>query len=237
MQETVELRAAIENLYAVFSTFPLREDTNACACCHKPGEERRLHEKPLRELRPQNLEQYAWDALFVWGSVDDFKHFLPRIFELAAAHGNEFADPPVVFNKLYHGEWHYWPETERRAVQEYLKALWNCVINSPPDEYHGEEIEDWLCGIAQAESDLLPYLNTWNGLSTENAVFNLASFIAETDFADPGRRATAFWEERGELLNQVAAWVRSEEVIARLRTLASECPDNAFVERAITALI
>jgi hypothetical protein len=40
-------------------------------------------------------------AFFVWGDVTDFKHFLPRISELAVERGHAFEDTSVVFNKLH----------------------------------------------------------------------------------------------------------------------------------------
>ena len=236
MEETVELRTAIENLYAVFGAYPLRDDTNACTCCHNPEDERRIHKASLRILKPEHLEQFATDALFVWGNVDDYKHFLPRIFELAVAHEGEFVDQAIVFNKLHHGEWRSWPDAEQQAVEHFFEALWPCVLNVQPHEFYGVEIEDWLCGIAQALADLSPYLNAWVAIETENARLNLARFIADTDFGNPSRHAYAFWEERAELFAQVAAWVRSDVVRAKMGVIASEHPEYGYVERAFTFL-
>jgi hypothetical protein len=236
VEQTAELRTAIENLYATFASYPLRRDTNACTCCHSPEDEKRLHKNSLRELRAEDLELYATDALFVWGDVDDFKHFLPRIFELAAKYGEEFADQPIIFNKLYHGEWRYWPDAEQSAVEHFFRALWTCLLNQEPRDHFGDEIEDWLCGIAQAAFCLSPYLDAWLALETENARLNLARFIAETDFLLPNHHATAFWGERAELFSEVAAWVRGGAVKARMSVIASEYPQYDFVERAFTSL-
>lgn len=170
------------------------------------------------------------------GNVDDFRHFLPRIFELAVAYGEEFVDQSIVFNKLYYGEWRYWPETEQSVVEHFLRALWTCVLNQEPRDYFGNEVEDWLCGIAQAVSELSPYLAAWLALETENAGLNLARFIAETDFLNPSQHATAFWGERAELFAEVAAWVRGDAVKARMNAIASEYPQYDFVERAFTSL-
>jgi len=136
MQETSELRTVIESLYEIFATYPLRADTNACACCHSAYDEQRLHTKPFRKLNADDWRQYAGDALFVWCEVDDFKHFLPRIFELEVAHGDSFVDPQ-------------------------------------PPEFNVMEIEDWLCGIAQAEVQLSPYLGKWLATETDNARLTL----------------------------------------------------------------
>lgn len=207
MEETSELRAAIENLYVAFASYPLRDDTNPCACCHSPEDEKRLHRASLRNLSTEHLQQYAADALLVWGSGPDFKHFLPRIFELQVANGWDWVDPEVAFNKLRHGEWRYWPAIEQHAIEKFFDALWACILDGRPHPDYGWEIEGWLCGIAQAVSNLSPYLEAWTGLDTENANLNLASLIAETDFADPNSRPTAYWETSAELFAQVGAWV------------------------------
>lgn len=232
MEETSELRAAIENLYAAFAMYPLRDDTDACACCHNPQDERRLHAKPLRKMNSKDLRQYAADALFVWGDVTDFKHFLPRIFELSLAEGGEFVDPQVVFKKLYHGDWRSWPDGEQRIIEHFLVALWRCVLDSPPRELHGEQVEDWLCGIAQAVGQLSPYLKIWIEMNMENARLNLAGFIANSGFANPNRDPSGYWGERAELFQEVVTWIRSDAVKAKMVTIATEFPQYDFVERA-----
>jgi len=232
MEGTTGLRVAIEGLYSAFATYALRGDTNACACCQATEDEKQLHRKQLREIGSDDLQQYANDALLVWGDVSDFKHFLPRIFELTVAHGAEFADPQVVCKKLYHGEWRYWPGTEQRAVERFFDVLWNCALESQPQESNGEEIEGWLCGIAQAASRLSPFLNLWLTNGTENAALNLAGFIAYTDFANPRCHASGYWADRTELFDEVVAWLRSDEVKAKMTGIASKFPQYDFVERA-----
>lgn len=134
MEETLELQSAIEGLYATFAPYPLRDDTNACPCCHRPEDEKLLHKRSLRELSTRDMELFATDALFVWGDVDDFRHFLPRIFELAVMHGQAFVDQSIVFNKLHHGEWRYWAEVEQVAIESFFQALWTCILNQEPRE-------------------------------------------------------------------------------------------------------
>ena len=80
-----ELKDAIEGLYRVFERYPLRPSTEPCLHCHEPDEERVLHEHLLRELSAEDLSGYAGEALMVWGTEVDFKHFLPRIMEITVA--------------------------------------------------------------------------------------------------------------------------------------------------------
>jgi hypothetical protein len=236
MQLDADLRRAVEDLYEDFSAYKLRRDTQACPCCHTTYDEERLHKLPLRELKADDLRQFAYDALLVWGSEDDFKHFLPRLFELEAEYGADFVDPEILLSKLRHGEWRYWPNPEQRAIERFLRVLWFSVINRDPDDLSGIEIESWLCGIAQAESRLAPFLESWVDSRRENPRLNLAAFIADTDFADPNSKAEAFWGERYELFNEVKDWVRSDAVRAEIKELTLTYPQIEFVERAYLML-
>jgi hypothetical protein len=79
-------------------------------------------------------------------------------------------------------------------------------------------------------------LEAWTGSDTENANLNLASFIAETDFADPNNRPTAYWETSAELFAQVGAWVRGDVVKEKMKAIAAKYPEYDFVERAYVSL-
>jgi hypothetical protein len=236
MEETTELRAAIEDLYAAFASYPLRADTDACPCCHSAYDEQRIHRNPLRKLDADDLRQYAQDALHVWGAVEDFKHFLPRIFELEVADSDSLVDPQVAFGKLSYGEWRSWQPAEQGSIESFSKVLWDCVLDTEPHEFYGTEIEDWLCGIAQAETHLSPYLGRWLATKTENARLNLAAFIAHTNFAKPNQPPNDYWNNCPELFDEVAAWVRGDSVKAEMTNIAAEYPQYDFVERAYISL-
>ncbi len=93
-----ELAAAIDQLYVAFQAYPLPAKTYPCPCCHSVDSDRPLYSRPLRKLRPEDLEQYSRDALLVWGGVDEFRHFLPRIFEITvSAERFSFVDREIIF--------------------------------------------------------------------------------------------------------------------------------------------
>src|SRR5579859_1859467 len=229
MKETSELRDSIENLYEVFGAYPLRADTEACSCCHSPSDEKRLHAKPLRLLTADDLRLYATDALLVWGGTDDFKHFLPRAFELLVAHGDEFVDPQVALRKLYHAEWGTWPDVERKSVRRFSSAAWSALLDSEPCEPYGQEMDDWVCGLAQSEPELSPYLKSWLEAETETAGLNLAAFIGYAHIASP---PNGYWSDRVESFNEISTWVRSEAVKKVMMKVAASTPRYEFVERA-----
>lgn len=59
-----------------------------------------LHSKKLRELENKEICGYAFSAITTWGDLNDFKHYLPRIFELAAAN-KLMVNTFVILDKLY----------------------------------------------------------------------------------------------------------------------------------------
>jgi hypothetical protein len=157
------LEDAIERLYMAFSGYPLPEDTMPCGCCHPPGANELLHAEPLRKLEWKHLSGYADAALLVWGDLDCFKHFLPRIFDLLLNAG-EWPNSPTperVFKGFHYGEWRTWPQEEKAAVESMLRAIWETVRSNPPIEGGYIDVDQWLCSISQCENDLGPYLVQW----------------------------------------------------------------------------
>ena len=79
---TDELKESIENLYSTFSIYPLNSKMEGCPCCVSDADKEKIHSKQLRELEEEDLSRYVFKAMTTWGDTDDFKHYLPRIFEL-----------------------------------------------------------------------------------------------------------------------------------------------------------
>ena len=131
------LRSATDRLYEAFAGYPLRDRIPFCPCCGTQAEEAGLHEAPLRELSPRLLAPYARGAAWgTWGTLADFKHFLPRLLELVAWEdlaGHGWTDAGELFKRLrsFDGArdppWECWPDSERQAVGNYLDALWRFV--------------------------------------------------------------------------------------------------------------
>lgn len=152
------LEKAIEGLYVAFSGYPLPEDTMPCSCCHDAGANDLLHAAPLRELQWKQLADYSQNALMVWGDLDCYKHFLPRIFELVLIAGEwpKTPTPERVFGILRYGQWRTWPPEEQEPVERMLQAVWKTVRSNSPIESGYIEVDRWLCCISQCEDDLTP---------------------------------------------------------------------------------
>lgn len=128
----MDLDAAVEHAYDAFSNYRRGNDIEVCPCCIGQPDQDTLARMPLRDQPGHLLSRFAFKAMSTWGGVDDFKHFLPRIFELMAIGdrdgvlGCEYLpgfDLGVVASKLEYAGWRTWPATEKLAVRQYLDAF------------------------------------------------------------------------------------------------------------------
>ncbi len=255
------LEVSIQGLYEVFSKYSLPEDTMPCDCCQSPNADALLHAKPLRELGWKHLASYSACAVMVWGDLNCYKHFLPRIFDLLVNDSDwkkKTPTPEVIFGVLRYGEWRTWPQEEQTAIERLLQAIWETVRSNPPIESGYIDVDQWLCCISQCENDLKPYLNQWESDDRLSASWALSSLIlgstiayADTDPDPPTLEDTpewrarieqwyrlphrgAFWNRCGTQYLQLQEWVRSPEALGKLRRAELNC-GNSDMERELHA--
>ncbi len=118
---------AIEHLYAVFGRYPARP-VDGCPCCVTREDQAALAAAPLRALGEEHLSRYGNKALTTWGETPDFKHFLPRLLELAAAGADWPIDLEHQARKLEYAGWRTWPTVEREAVVGLFSAAFRAAV-------------------------------------------------------------------------------------------------------------
>ena len=242
MLVTPELAASIEGLYRVFLRYELRSSTNPCPCCHSTQDEQTVRHKPLNKLSSRDLEQYAMDAIYTWGTGYDFKHFLPRLFELLIVEGDEFVDAAAIFGKLNYeshssSRWRTWPNDEQKAVSEYFHAAWEAVLNSDPSELPFDGAFGWIEAIAQAEHDLSKYLALWLAAESPNAYRNLALMIINEGVPNAARPSGGYWSGHIEQWEQVNTWLRRPEVRQKLANGFERWSDSKFASELMDGAV
>jgi hypothetical protein len=240
--QTPELEKAIHNLYIVFRPYELRKNTGACTCHHTPEDERRVHRAPLNQLSCHDLRDYAMDAIYTWGTGDDFKHFIPRVFELLTQTSNhDFVDAASVFTRLTYESWcstswRTWPENEQCAISNYFKAVWDAVLNSDPEDLPFDGALGWIEAVAQAEHDLTQYLTRWLNVPSINSHRNLALMVTQARLPrlkNPG----GYWGDHREQWAQLNDWVNRSEVRQKLADAFEKWADSPFAGEFMDAAI
>ena len=122
------MKNVINNLYSVFNKYPLKGHIEGCPCCDLEETEKGLHTSELRNLNWEELGLFTFKSMTTFGDIEDFKHFLPRIFELYIQDIYEAPyDIGVLFSKLEYANWQEWAKSERDSVeitiQSWLKYL------------------------------------------------------------------------------------------------------------------
>ncbi|HEU0175746.1 MAG TPA: hypothetical protein VFV58_15900 [Blastocatellia bacterium] len=235
------LRSSVERLYTVFTDYHLSQRIDGCPCCVTPADQAAIHSKPLRRLTHGDLEYYASIAMLTWGSPEDWKHFLPRIFEiLAFEEGSWSPSTEVIIHRLDDADWRQWPQPEREAVEEYLTALWLNTLNHFPCFLHSDwhhncigEIDVCLCCIGQAVTDLSPFLDLWSLAESAPALRHLAAFVVENahQLEKKGKLSNAFWKERPAQMKQVVNWLLTQNRVEALEQAFFKFADDPYAEQ------
>ncbi|GAA4634928.1 hypothetical protein GCM10023196_078420 [Actinoallomurus vinaceus] len=202
---------AVDELYGVFGLIRRPARVEGCSHCVGPDEDRRLLDRPLRSLPPEDLARYAAKALNTWGGAEEFRYFVPRLLECAAADAFGYPDPEIVFGKLVTAEWRTWVADERAAVEAFLRAWWAEALEDHPVR---PGIATRLSCLATTGVGLDPFLSAWGRLATTAAIRHLREFVIDDVEWWPDPRLIVFWDRHGPGYRQVITWLTDGRLVA-----------------------
>jgi hypothetical protein len=169
-----DLEIAIEHLYLTFRPYTT-EGIHYCNCgCIDEQDVKKLHSKSLRLLEKDDLISYHGSALYTWGDVEHYKHFLPRICELMSMERELSYVTLYDFHvKLDVAEWAKWPENERQAIIDYVAADWADLVNNRHSDIRDSVLEQY-CNFL----DMNDLLHWWWVISkSKQALRNKVYFL------------------------------------------------------------
>jgi hypothetical protein len=188
----------IEHLYEAFSRYGRPRQLEGCPCCTSPTQAEPLVRKPLRTLSGAELEHYALKALTTWGTLDDYKYFIPRILELTDD-GNLFCDIEITFDKFQYGDFRDWPANEQEAVRDFIVCAWRETVQ-PFDTFRADAI---ICGAARLLEDVTPLLDY---ADTFAPAFKSA-YAAEHSNQTKRKLLNSFWDDSSPNYQRVLSWL------------------------------
>ena len=127
--EEQQLNDIIINLYACFASYTVEHPIAGSPISVRPEWQKKLGEKPLRELDAEILDIYVMKATSTWGTEHDFKHFLPRLLELIAQNKLLFWD--MVFRNFASSKP---PYEEQKIFEDYLFIIWKYLLSVFPSK-------------------------------------------------------------------------------------------------------
>ncbi len=215
------LHSSIENLYQVFAQYHAPEHIDFSPLLSVAHEDAvALYRTPLRQIESQALWRYSFHALNTWGQNEDFKHFLPRMFDLLWLEPG-WTESEILIAKLEQAEWSQWPAKEHDAVVKYLTELFHVLLSSFPSKIRIDEI---IAGVAQLDGILTPFLRIWTDTKNLPATLHIASLINEEREAlwRHGKIGKRYGGGR-ETLTQ---WITSESIEQRIEDTFMDNPHN-----------
>lgn len=200
---------AIRNLYRVFSVYRGSPEMPFCDCCATREEIEQLFARPLSQLDPGDFGTFSNHVALTVGETNDFKHFLPRIFEVMVYADNSPMGPESLIGRLDYVHWRTWPQAEQEALSAFFLAWFRHVLAAFPAEYTAE---DCLAAIAQAQDDLSPMLDHWRvclGAKEEAALRHLAGVFDWNygDLMQTGDLSGVYWEDHPGPRGQFREWL------------------------------
>ena len=188
---------ALEHLYAVFAKYSGPRDLGGCPCCTTEEHSKILVSKTLRELASDELEEYARKALTTWGTLNDYKYFLPRVMELALQDSFSYC-AEMMLEKLSYGGFPEWERVERQAVMGVLRSSWCDAINAM-DTKIADAI---LCSVGSLVKDVSVLLDDADRVNLDFRS-EYAAYCG-----DPMKRtlSNSFWKRGSCSYEQVLDW-------------------------------
>jgi len=169
----INLTSAIRNLYTTFGKYTT-EGIHHCDCgCIKEEDVIKLNSKSLTNLEEEDLVAYHGKALYTWGDVEHYKHYLPRICELRSIHRSiAFVNLDEIFSKLTFANWTTWDDDERQSLKDYILADWIDFINVKKSDIGDSELAEYGKFIEMKE-----LITLWDISGSANALRNFVYFF------------------------------------------------------------
>lgn len=227
----LELQQAIAKIYEVFAVYPLNSKIVGCPCCVTQKDNQLIQAKVSNKLTAKELNRFAFKAMNTWGTINDFKHFLPRLFELAAF-DSQFLWSSTVIDKLEYAEFNNWAEPEQLAVNQYLVALWNYILSKYPNApIYPDELIPCLIAI---NNDIDLFLLMWQNHSSINSLLHLSDFIRNNiRFNESPIKIINFYPNHTE---KFLHWLTKSGVIKKLEQSFFDNLDECYAERLAIAV-
>jgi hypothetical protein len=226
---TAAYEKALEYLYQTFAIYPRPTEVLGCPCCVTTQDQAQLQAHPVRQLQSEHLQEYTWSALTTWGTLRDFKYYLPRILELFTRRTLS-VDDFVVAGKLAYAKWTTWPVQEQAAIQTLLYQWWLATV-------HTAETVDFetLLLFPPSSAQIAPCLNEWN-LALESRGYR--NFVALVEYLPyhktPYQYEAALYQKA--VLEYVFQWATAQIDYLEEGFFYYEKQDSAFAARISNAL-
>lgn len=231
-----DLQNALDAVYAAFRGYPRPKTLEAAPSRDPKRVLAQLSSKSLAELTSDDINGYMGWAMTTVGGVNDYKHFLPRILELAVqgpARIHVGGDPESLAGKIAYGQFVDWPAGERAAIVAAFELAWRQALRTSLEE---EEAEDWLRGLISLGEPVQARLTAWLETSAPLAGLHLADAVCSEIFRRENASPPFGPGNEHAMYKAYSEWLAGASVRERLESLATEIEGDEEAWRLQQAL-
>ena len=169
----MDIKQAIENLYLTFAKYtPTNMEHCDCGCIDE-DDVKKLASKKLRELEEDDFSSYHGSAMYTWGELEHYKHFLPRILEVYhEKRGRGLTGLFEFAQKFEYAKWETWDEAEVDAIKDFITADWDTFVNERYSSIGTSELEEYSFFLSP---EIL--FKNWKIIEKENGLKNFVHFF------------------------------------------------------------
>ncbi|GIM89595.1 hypothetical protein [Paractinoplanes toevensis] len=228
-----DLDAAVAGLFQAFQDARLSEHVDYCDHCVDAEQVDALRVTPLRQLTPEQLGPFLFNAVTTWGDVAYFRHFLPRLLELVASGAMEDWSYSSFLPGPLARCWTDGTEEERGALSRFLSAWWSATVSHRDSPCRPQDVLEVIDGCGMPAK---LYLDAWSNNAGAAAVRHMADFIEDWMLGSSG--SARFTAEVDQWLRNDASSVIRDRVtnpalfdeLAEVRDLLSFHRDTPMTE-------
>jgi hypothetical protein len=225
---------AVRRLYEVFAHYLARPTAPECEFAYEVDDLVRLYSIPVTDLSGSDLKYYVQHAMLTVGDSVDYKHFLPRVFEVMLCEDGS-VDPEIVVGKLSYADWRRWPRQEQEAIEAFLDFWWSDLLTHFPASH---DADTCLCSVALAINDISPYMELWQHDWGPPAIRHLADlfitcghYLLTTDDA-----FSPWWHDRPVAATCYRDWLLSDATRAKLESAFFRFAEEPYAEEISEAV-
>jgi len=218
------LCTTVEQTYHVFAHYKL----TGPICCEMSDRVLVPERVPLRQRGMQDFERYQGKAITTLGTVEDYKHFLPRLIEMNCAQQRRrtvFGDTitceelmavgiglDMIAMKLEYAQASLWPSAERDVLEAFGIARWWWELTVPAN-YHGG-IREAMAVLTAVGRPLCEYLSRMFASAGDAEFLGLSRFVNGSVTSSVKCPVLRFkWaSDRSDRADPLERWLLSPEV-------------------------
>lgn len=226
---TERLAHSIERLYETFEKYRSNSNMEGSPVYGDLDQwNKELFGLPLRELSDDDLSRYTGKAISTWGEANDYKHFLPRIFELTAEYRTPY-EIWIAFDKLTLAEWTSWTENEQKVIHEFMIALWENIVNDDSEKAKWE-FQDYFSAIAHFHPNFVDLLDVWSKSESKAAIKHLSTFLIEEQTSIFDKKKLSNFKDNPKIVEEFIAWIFSDQVLEHVQDKFFEFENEPFAD-------